>query len=100
MARYGLIAQGAMLVLFAAMTVIMSVVLLTYALYLDSEPRLARDMPFLIEMTGWFACGWVLFGLGSWAYWVDRPWRWVLWLPQSGVVWALWGMILGLQNVS
>jgi hypothetical protein len=99
MKRYGLIGQVSMMILFAVMTVIMCVVLLTYALYLHSEPRLARDMPFLTGLTAWFAGAWALFGLGSWAYWAQQPWRWLWWLPQGAVLWGLWGMIRSLQNV-
>lgn len=99
MSRYALIVQVFMAVLSGVMTLIMGVVLLMYTLYLDAEPRLARDMPFLLTISGWFTAGAISFGLGSWAYWRDRPWRWVWWLPQCGILWALSDLIRSLQDI-
>ena len=99
MSRYALIVQVFMAALSGVMALIMGVVLLMYAVYLDAEPRLARDLPFLLFMGGWFTAGAISFGLGSWAYWRDRPWRWVWWLPQGGILWALWDMIRSMQEI-
>jgi hypothetical protein len=99
MSRYALIIQVFMAVLSGVMSLIMGVVLLTYAVYLDADPRLARDLPFLVAMGAWFLAAAVAFGLGSRAYWRDRPWRWVWWLPQGGILWALLDLIRSLQDI-
>ncbi|HBG30598.1 MAG TPA: hypothetical protein DDW98_08230 [Gammaproteobacteria bacterium] len=100
MSRYGLVGQLALTALFAVMTVIMGVVLLVYVIYIDMDPRMPRDLPFLTRVTGWFLAASVFFGLGSWAL-QRRHWtRWVWWVPQIGVLLALWGMIQSLRVAS
>jgi hypothetical protein len=100
MSRYWLIVQLAMAALFGVMALVMGVVLLSYLIYIDADPRMARDLPFLTQVAGWFLLGCVLFTLGSWSQWRVHRVRWLLWVPELGVLLALVGMIRSLRVVA
>jgi Ca2+/Na+ antiporter len=99
MARYWLIVQLAMAALFAVMAVIMGVVLLSYAIYIDADPRMARDLPFLTQVAAWFVATGVVFTAGSWSQWRAHWTRWLLWMPEFAVLLALFGMIRSMRVV-
>ncbi len=65
MSRYWLIVQLAMAALFAVMALVMGVVLLSYLIYIDADPRMARDLPFLTQVAAWFLLGRALFHWGA-----------------------------------
>ena len=99
MSRYGLIFQLTMATLFAVMALIMGVVLLCYLIYIDADPRMARDLPVLTRISGWFLLGSLIFTLGSWSQWRVHRLRWLMWLPELGVIVALVGMIRSLRLI-
>lgn len=97
--RYLLLVQLAMAALFAVMAVIMGVVLLSYAIYIDADPRMARDLPFLTQVAAWFVATGLVFAAGSWSQWRGHWTRWLLWIPQLTVLLALVGMIRSMRVV-
>lgn len=99
MSRYWLMVQLAMAALFAVMAVIMGVVLLSYAIYIDADPRMARDLPFLTQVAACFVATGLVFAAGSWSQWRGHWTRWLLWIPQLTVLLALVGMIRSMRVV-
>lgn len=99
MSRYWLIFQLAMATLFAVMAVIMGVVLLSYAIYIDTDPRMTRDLPFLMQVTAWFVATGIFFAAGSWSQWRGHWTRWLLWMPEFAVLLALFSMIRSMRVV-
>jgi Ca2+/Na+ antiporter len=99
MSRYWLMVQLAMAALFAVMAVIMAVVLLSYTIYIDADPRMARDLPFLTQVAAGFVATGLVFAAGSWSQWRGHWSRWLLWLPEFAVLLALFGMIRSMRVV-
>lgn len=98
MHRYGLIFQIVMAVFFAVMALIMGVVLLSYLVYIDVDPRMSRDLPFLMKVAGWFSAAGAFFALGSWSYWRGHWSRWLVWIPELVMMLALLAIIRRLRG--
>lgn len=69
--------NGALLVLFGTMAMVIGVVCILYLFNLDAGPRLRAELPTLFAALGWFTICTLVTGFAFVGFLRGKPWRWL-----------------------
>ncbi|MDY6943503.1 MAG: hypothetical protein SVU69_10915 [Pseudomonadota bacterium] len=79
MSKYLFVFNLALAALCATMAVVLAVVAMMYLYYMGTTPRLADELPLVLQATGVFILGTGVYALGSWSI---RRSHWLKWPSQ------------------